>query len=158
MINISALKCEFDMFSQKAFTAHGKWHDVYNSEQYIMCFVLLGPYCNGHNSSCQVSLFSHVCEPCSTRWRVNPVIWRQIAFFISLQITLHDCTFITSSLVVAKNWGLLKMRLSVRCSPFFFSPKCVISGHVSVGRVAVLCPETVDWWKRSLVAQTRCKC
>lgn len=100
----NALKCEFDMFLQKAFTAHGKLHCVYNCEQYITYSFYLALYCNGRDSSCQVSLFSHVHDPWSLRWRANPVIWREMLFGISLHVTLHGHIFITPSLDVAKNY------------------------------------------------------
>lgn len=80
----TAPKCEFDMFLQKVFTAHGKPTRCVQQWAVDHTFVLLGLCCNGSDSSCQVSLFSRVHEPCSVRRRKSCIMKRNTVLYFSL--------------------------------------------------------------------------
>lgn len=87
-------------------------------------FVLLGLCCNGSNSSCQVSLFSHVHEPCSTRQRKSCIMKRNTVLYFSscysswLHINhIHPCCY-------RELLGLLKNESFSRTRLFFFPQAC----------------------------------
>lgn len=102
-------------------------------------FVLLGLYCNGCDSSCQVSLFSHGREPCSMRC-VNPAAFYCSVFLFILLSTArrlsHPALFLQRIIRLIKNGSFNWIQ---------HPPKHVISCHVSVGRVARFRNSPVDW-------------